>query len=82
MKTEPGGGSDDFPLSVAGTSDPTPARRDLPKPATLGSVDAKVDAEPLTVEQLEQGFDLAIEAGRLDVARRMNERIQALRGAS
>jgi hypothetical protein len=43
------------------------------------SLDARTDSEKLTVAQLEEALDVALEMGRIEVARRLRDRIRALR---
>ena len=48
------------------------------KSAEPGTLDASLDEEPMTRERLEAALDLALEMGRIEVARRLRERIRVL----
>jgi hypothetical protein len=44
-----------------------------------GGLDSNLDAGSATVAELEARLDLAIEFGRVDVARKLGEQIRAMR---
>jgi hypothetical protein len=57
-------------------------QREEANPAILGSLDANLDAETMTLAQLEEAFDLALDMGRIEKARELRDRIKFLRGAT
>jgi hypothetical protein len=65
---------------VGGASAGTPLQREGGNTATARRLDAGLDSDPMmTLEQLTEALDMALEAGRIEVARRLLERVRSHR---
>jgi len=65
---------------IEGGSAPRGVQRGGANLATARRLDPGLDSDPMTLEQLEQLLDVALDAGRIEVAKRLRDRIRGLRG--